>query len=79
VALVVTGVQPTLPQTTAATCKRAVAAVAVSDAGIDAGVDATAVAIIVSVNRPPDKTAAANAGIRILFVVFTGNPSKACV
>jgi hypothetical protein len=73
VALVETGVQPPLPQTTAATWKLAGPAAAESDAGGDVGACATAIAIAMTVaeHRPLDKTAAASAETRIL-VVFTG-------
>jgi hypothetical protein len=70
--LVDTGVQPPLPQTTAATWKLAGPAAEESDAGSDVGACATAIALAVAENRPLDKTAAASAEIRILFVVFTG-------
>lgn len=70
--MVDTGAQPTLPQTTAATWKLAGPAAEESDAGSDVGVSATAVAMTVSENRPLDKTAAASAEIRNLFIVFTG-------
>jgi hypothetical protein len=72
VALVVTGVQPPLPQTTAATWKLAGLAVAESEAGSDVGACATAIALTVAENRPLDRTAAASAEISILFVVLTG-------
>jgi hypothetical protein len=70
--LVDTGVQPALPQTTAATWKLAGPAAKALAAGGDVGVCATAIAMTVSVNRPLDKTAAASAAIRIVFIVFTG-------
>src|ERR1700739_2032278 len=68
VALVDTGAQPTLPQTTAA--RRTFVGAAAERA--DAGASATPLAMAVFADRPLEKTIAASAAIRILFVVFTG-------